>query len=182
MARRMLLAWLLVAGCPAAGRADVWYEVVDLGRGFAGIPRGLNSFGQTAGHHGIAFEFGTTPVTWDAAGKRLILPTLGGNSAYAFGLNDGGLIVGASRTRKGGNNYTATMWLNGTPWALPSPAVYSAALGVNAKGKAAGYVNDLGEGIAYTTEGVLSSGNHAAVWVGGDYFDLSLPGERESTA
>jgi uncharacterized membrane protein len=186
MTKRWFLTLLLLLSHPAWASAEVLYQIVDLGMGFAGIPQDINASGQTTGHHGLAPALGTTAVTWNTAGGRTILPTLGGADAYTMGLNDTGVIVGASKTPTSGANYLATIWQAGLPAALPSGGTaFSEATAINNKNQVVGHVGNqaaLWDSGVLTTLGPANSfaraindsgviagriGNNAVVWVGG---------------
>jgi probable HAF family extracellular repeat protein len=115
------------------------YQIVDLGT-FGGATKAyaLNDLGQVVGESsGKAFIY--------SGGALLDLGTLGGTSAVAYGINNGGVVVGASNVASGASH--AFSWNSvqqdlgtltiGTP---PSTVSFlsSAALDVNTSGKAVG--------------------------------------------
>lgn len=162
------------------------YQIVDLGT-FGGATKAyaLNDLGQVVGESsGKAFIY--------SGGALLDLGTLGGSTAVAYGINNSGVVVGASTVASGASH--AFSWNGvqqdlgtltiGTP---PSTVSFlsSAALDINTSGKAVGsssrdfpnpFTNptmvafDSGAVIRppYTSSGVLYAINDSGQMVGTD--------------
>ena len=89
------------------------------------------------------------------------LPTLGGNSGIAFGINDAGLVVGRARDSAGVDH--AVFWRNGSITTLSPKA--SLAEGVNSSGQIVGsnYFSGVG------SDSIM----HATLWQNGAATDLT---------
>lgn len=136
------------------------YQIVDLGTfGGASKAYALNDIGQVVGESsGKAFRY--------SGGTMLDLGTLGGTSAVAYGINNSGVVVGASTVMSGASH--AFSWNGvqqdlgtvtiGTP---PSTVSFlsSAALDVNTSGKSVGSSSrDFPDPFTNSTMAVFESG------------------------
>ena len=183
--RLSLISGLLLIGISNALAASS-YQIVDLGT-FSGATKAyaLNDSGQVVGESsGKAFLY--------SGGALLDMGTLGGTTAVAYGINNSGVVVGASAMSSGASH--AFSW-NGVQQDLgtltigtaPSTVSFlsSAALDINASGKAVGsssrdfpnpFTNstmvafDNGSVVRppYTSSGVLYANNDSGLMVGTD--------------
>jgi probable HAF family extracellular repeat protein len=148
-----------------AGNHAVTYrdgELRDLSGGdeSASTAWAINQSGQTVGFFADPPE-ASGAALWDGD-EMAVLPKLGGDTAQAFGINDDGIVVGASNTSPGGP-VRACRWENGEVTELPSASDGSIGNAINSKGQIAG-----------------SSGSHATLWDGGKITDLGVLGGTTS--
>jgi probable HAF family extracellular repeat protein len=73
----------------------------------ASRPESVNNFGEVAGY--ISVSGIDQAFFWNASGVKSQLPTLGGGQGYAYGINDGGYVIGWSQ--RAGKNTTAHAFL-----------------------------------------------------------------------
>lgn len=178
---------LVLAVCSACSISNAFaastYQIVDLGT-FGGATKayGLNDLGQVVGESsGKAFVY---------SGSALLdLGTLGGTTAVAYGINNNGVVVGASTVTSGASH--AFSWNGvqqdlgtvtiGTP---PSTVSFlsSAALDVNTSGTAVGsssrdfpdpFINSSmavfeSGTVTYNGDGVINAINDSGQMVGSD--------------
>jgi probable HAF family extracellular repeat protein len=115
--------------------AFVWSQgtLTDLGtEGVVSNAYAINGSGQIVGYNTDA----TRPVLW-ANGTMSDLGTLGGSSGIAFGINDGGQVVGSSATAQGVTH--AFLWQNGTMTDLNAGSdAQTEAYAINASGLVVG--------------------------------------------
>jgi len=103
----------------------------------AGTPSGINEKGDIVGYYNAGL-YGQALAIQN--GIMTTLPTLGGASGGAGGINNEGEIVGSSRTSSGAEH--ATLWVNGQPTDLNTGNwVGSWATGINDQGVIAGNVD-----------------------------------------
>lgn len=159
-------ARLQVAGAPPRG--VVWYggRMLDL-TGDAGddvVPMDVNEDGVVVGWYLDTRE----PA---AVGRALVrgprfgpvdLPTLGGRSAFAYAVDDHGLVVGSAQRPGDVRLVHAVAWVAGVPVPLGErlPGVHvqgSAAYGVNERGQVIGVLNA-------GSPGDLLPGQRAVLW------------------
>ena len=107
---------------------------------------------------------GSSAVLWDGK-KAKVLPTLGGETSQALGINDADVAVGASSAAPGADPQ-ACRWEKGVVTALPVDPGVSVAIDINAKGQIVG-------------SNALS---HAVLWDNGDATDLGTLGGDVSLA
>lgn len=93
------------------------------------------------------------------------LPTLGGDSAQAFGINDDGVVVGGANLTAGAP-LVACRWDGGVATALPAAAEGSVAIDINSRGQI------VGRGV----------GGQAVLWDGDQAIDLGTLGGTISLA
>ncbi len=101
---------------------------------------------------------------WDGA-EITLLPTLGGPSAQAFGINDDGIVVGGSQVEPDGP-YQACSWSRGEVTALPSLGGTSLASAINTAGAIVGSASE--------DVNPTGPGSHAALWRNGEMLDLGV--------
>lgn len=191
------------------------YQVVFLGElreAGATTAHGLNNYGQVVGESGGIDGAGVSAFTRKAGGTIQALEGLeGGDYSQAFGVNDHGLIVGASDSS---STLQAVVWMpNGKTQeigTLPGDTA-SQATGVNNRGQVVGYSSGASgvHGFLWTKKGGMRglqglsgsvysqalaindsgeivgvSGTHAALWIPGQAaLDLgTLPGDTTSCA
>ena len=153
-------------------------ELVQLGAPvgyFNSIGRAINSRGAVAGWavstRNPVDSRATVHATKFEGGKQFDLGTLGGRDSQAFGINDGGQVVGSASLKDGSRH--AFLFKNGKMTQLSplsnSPA--SVAYAVNDSGAVAGGC-DLTPGV-----------EHACLWMNGATIDLgALPDGKTSMA
>ena len=99
--------------------------------GYSGQANAVNDSGQIVGTNG------STQAFVYQNGSMTTLNYLAGQSSWATGINDAGLIVGAGTTVAG--QTVATYWKNGTAYQIGLlGGSFSSAYGVNANGEVAG--------------------------------------------
>ena len=106
----------------------------------------------------------TTSVAarWDGT-DYIPLPTLGGTSAQAFGINDDGVVVGGSQVEIDGP-YQACSWAEGAVTPLASLGGASLASAINNTGEIVGS--------ASKDANPAAPGSHAALWQSDELIDL----------
>jgi probable HAF family extracellular repeat protein len=119
-------------------------------------------------NHAVGFMAAAPPTTqamlWDGK-TATVLPTLGGDSAQAFGINASGIIAGSSTAAPGGT-YQACRWDAGVVSALSADPGVSSALDINAGGQIVG----------------ANAAGHAALWNNHKETDLGTLGGDISLA
>jgi probable HAF family extracellular repeat protein len=158
---------------------NVRYTVTEIGvvpgeqYSFLPIGPSVNNRGALAGYSfNLIGDFFLTAVgfTWDN-GVLQPLPLLGGwPGAFAFGLNDHGLVFGVANNvdQFGDIVQTPVLWNQGSPTNLGIPAGYStaAAQGINNRGQVVGYAFSFDTG-----------GSNGFIWYQGQTTELPiLPG------
>ncbi len=177
-----LLGVIFLASAPAWADPPV-YEVIDLGRGYAGAPQDVNESNLPVGNRGFAHIAKGT--IWTTAGQPEFLSTPGSehNNSTAMGVNNSGLIAGWSEFdaahRLDSQHKHACLWDAGVHQWLDEPAA--------ATNSQANDVNDLGVAVGtWNTWSLGMSSNvdvHAIKWLAdGTAVDLSVPGEWASQA
>ena len=108
----------VMAGHTATGPAIAWFDSGDLQihplpSATGGVAYAINNHNDVAGVGSTATAAG--PFYCSATGTTTILPTLGGDSAKAWSINDQGQIVGWALYPKKGNQrkQVAVIWQNG---------------------------------------------------------------------
>ena len=108
-----------------------------------GAASAINSNGQVAGFEFRDGAFGVKAVLWES-GEKFVLPDLG-QSAYAYDINEAGVIVGTVTTEN--DEYLACRWVNRQLELLPVPAftaegqqVWSFARSINSEGVITGSI------------------------------------------
>jgi hypothetical protein len=111
-----------------------------------GAASAINSNGQVAGFEFRDGAFGVKAVLWES-GEKFVLPDLG-QSAYAYDINEAGVIVGTVTTEN--DEYLACRWVNRQLELLPVPAftaegqqVWSFARSINSEGVITGSIQGL---------------------------------------
>ncbi len=146
---RSVLFVLVLAGLLADGAtADDQYTITDLGKlaNVWSVARAISTGGQIVGTSSV-------PFLWDD-GVMTGLPLGTSDSAGAYGLNDGGQIVGMFMHQ---GRYTAAEWAdNGSGYVVapigPSGTT-SHAYDINDSGKVVGQTFDYPRAFVWTTEG-----------------------------
>ncbi len=156
-------ALFLISISPSASRATSSYRIVDLGTlgGVRSAAFGINEAGQVVGTSETAD--GRQHAFLYDGGSMVDLGTLGGRTSNAYRISDAGVIVGRSETASGTERPFVS--IEGGPLfdlsrlgtALGGP--FSAALGVNRRGKVVGYLQTPGDHMA-TRSRVFSYGNY----------------------
>ncbi len=130
------------------------------------IPRAINRRGQAAGwgsdSRNLVDSRANVHALFFDSGKARDLGTLGGKNSQAFGLNEGGQVVGTAQTVSGDKH--AFVWNRGKMrdlGALPN-GKYSAAYGINKAGDIVG------------VSAFDALNNHAVLWRRGKIFDLGV--------
>ncbi|SDD48989.1 probable extracellular repeat, HAF family [Massilia sp. PDC64] len=134
-ARRRLQAVLslVLLSAPLAAHADIRYSVTPIGPA-GSMPTGINSSGQVVG----SFTAGDATHAFLYSGARFVdLGTLGGSYSIARGINDAGVVVGASDNAAG--NTHAFVYANGTMTDLGTlGGNNSSAAAINSSGQVVG--------------------------------------------
>lgn len=126
----------------------------------ASVSWAINADGQITGNVFTPDQV-SAAVIWDD-GEITTLPTLGGENAQAYGINDDGVVVGGSNSAPGGV-YQACRWENGEVTALAGPEGTSLASAINNSGQIAG-----------------TASNRATLWDGDPTIDLGTLGGTNS--
>ena len=157
-ARRRLLAvlCLVLLSAPLAAHAGIRYTVTPIGPA-GSMPTGINSSGQVVG----SFTAGDATHAFLYSGARFIdLGTLGGTYSVARGINDAGVVVGASDNAAGLTH--AFVYANGTMTDIGTlGGSNSSAAAINNRGQVAGVADGAGGSYAFLYSpgaGMLSLG------------------------
>jgi probable HAF family extracellular repeat protein len=126
----------------------------------ASVAWAINADGQTTGNVFTPDQTSAAVIWHD--GETTTLPTLGGENAQAYGINDDSIVVGGSNSAPGGV-YQACRWENGEVTALAGPEGTSLASAINESGQIAG-----------------TASNHATLWDGDQTIDLGTLGGTNS--
>ncbi len=94
----------------------------------------VNKSAQLAGYHFVYPE--RTAAVWDGS-EMIDLPSLGSPDSIANGINDDGVVVGASKATEVGE-FFACKWMDGEIVPLATPGVRSSASAINKKGEIVG--------------------------------------------
>jgi len=175
---------LVLVFAPLAAHADVRYAVTPIGPA-GSMPAGINSSGQVVG----SFTAGDATHAFLYSGARFVdLGTLGGTYSIARGINDAGVVVGASDNAAG--NTHAFVYANGTMSDIGTlGGNNSSAAAINNRGQVAGvadgpdgsYAFLYSPGVGMLSLGTLPNGassraegiNNAGVVVGGSLTDAT---------
>lgn len=138
------------------------------------LAQGINQAGQIVGASVTADAEATKPILWDNSVDPTVLPTLGGASGEANGINNTGQMVGYSYL-DGDAVHHATRWtLSGQTIGIDDLGTLggasSSAWAINANGLIAGWSNVTGEE------------QHATLWDGSAITDLGTLGGVNSQA
>jgi len=157
-----------LASCFGPGAAAQTYTATDLGTLRAGSARihGVNESGQAVGASGNPHGADTHAFFWQKQGGMRDLGTLpGGDYSSAFAINDSGVVVGTSNTSTSTRAFSWTLTHGLSDLGTLPAANASSALAINNQGQIVG-----------------SSGEHAALWSGGNIQDLGTLGGATSEA
>jgi probable HAF family extracellular repeat protein len=132
----------------AAGAPASTYSITDLGSlgGRRTSPMGINNRGAVVGFS--ATVEGLTRGFLYTGGSLVDLGTLGGDESFAYRINDNGIIVGRAQDSSGRFRAFVTRISGAIELTSLDPRVdgdFSAALGVNSVGEAAGYYTTAGD-------------------------------------
>src|SRR5579864_567172 len=144
------------------------YTAIDLGTLHAGSARihGVNESGQAVGASGHPHGAETHAFFWQKQGGMRDLGTLpGGDYSSAFAINDSGIVVGTSNTSTSTHAFSWTLTHGLSDLGTLPGANASSALAINNQGQMVG-----------------RSGEHAALWFGGNIQDLGTLGGPTSEA
>jgi probable HAF family extracellular repeat protein len=164
---KLLMIAAIVCFLSGGMRAQT-YTVTDLGTLRAGSARihGVNESGQAVGGSGHPHGAETHAFFWQKQGGMRDLGTLpGGDYSSAFALNDSGIVVGTSNTSTSTHAFSWTSAQGLQDLGTLPGANASSALAINNQGQIVG-----------------SSGDHAALWSGGNIQDLGTLGGATSEA
>lgn len=148
-----------------APRGAFWFNgrPIDMGTlpgMFDSIALAINNRNHSAGIAGGGRP--TRAVFWNGTAIRALGELPGTSASEAYDLNDADQVVGFSLERSPSFRFRATLWDNGLPAELPTPApeIESVATTINNTGLIGGQV-------------VVQEEIHGALWVDGAFFDLA---------
>lgn len=156
-------------------RPTIWPNLDGIGSDIGVNPSGdADAFGINDNQEIVGTQAGTTVTPWSRQGTTVTnLPTLGGKTTEALGLNDNGVVVGDA-VRANGNQQAVT-WVNGKISSLGTlnGGTFGEALAINDSGQAVG---------AATTPGSPINLSRAVMFSNGKAIDLRVPGAGQGSA
>lgn len=156
-------------------RPAIWPNLDGIGSDIGVNPTGdADAFGINDNQEIVGTQAGSTVTPWSQQGTTVTnLPTLGGKTTEALGLNDNGVVVGDAVRTNG--NQQAVSWVNGKISSLGTlnGGTFGEALAVDDSGQAVG---------AATPPGSPINLSHAVMFSNGKAIDLKVPGAGQGGA